>query len=223
MQSECEVVIDVWGDFALFINPAAKIEQVNYGIPTASACRGILNAIYNKPKEFYYEIVAIDVMKPIQFVSVQKNEVKSKISSKISDDYYIDTDVNRTQRMHMYLTDVYYRIHAKMVVQKDAPPDISISRLRAQFLHRVEKGKCFYQPYLGTRECMCDFSLPDPDMEPIKVSKDFGTVLYDVFDIDNTIPLDTSKKSVSCKPHVRFFHACMEDGVIKLPTYASLS
>lgn len=219
-----EICIDVWGDFAIFTRPDSKIERVTYNFPTPSACRGILNAIYSKPKEFYYEITQIDIINPIRKIYIKKNEVQDviNINSAFKDkNYCICTDKCRTQRMNTYLRDVYYRIHAKIKIQEDAPECINLPRIYAQFQNRVSKGKCFYQPYLGTRECICNFSLPDENKSPINKNENFGNMLYDVFDITNSIPLNTNKKAKSCDLKISFFEANMINGSIKIPIWGS--
>ena len=40
-----EIVIDLWGDFALFTRTETKVERSTYDVPTPSAIRGILEAI----------------------------------------------------------------------------------------------------------------------------------------------------------------------------------
>ena len=226
MSEYANVVVDVWGDFAMFTRPESKVERATYPVPTPSACRGILNAIYSKPVEFYYEITQIDVMKPIRFMTLRRNEVKCKADAAKAmknTNYCIDTsDVSvRTQRMCTYIRDVYYRIHAKLVVREDAPAGINVERLTAQFNRRVEYGKCFFQPALGTKECMCYFSKPDMSMIPIEDSQVIGIMLYDVFDIRNNIPLNTSPKNKSGKTQVSFFNAIMEHGIIHVPDFDS--
>lgn len=62
MKESCDVVVDIWGDFAMFTRPDCKVERATYYCPTPSACRNILNAIYFKPPEFYYEITGIEIM-----------------------------------------------------------------------------------------------------------------------------------------------------------------
>ena len=227
MRESCNIVVDVWGDFAMFTRPDSKVERVTYNFPTPSACRGILNAIYSKPKEFYYEIRRIEIMKPIRTISLKKNEVQSVAyaAKSMLPGYCINSDECRTQRMSTYLVDVYYRIHAELVLRDDAPDDITIKRLEDQFNRRVTKGKCFYQPALGNRECICNFSLPDLSVSPISESRDFGITLYDVFDIRNNVPLDTSlmaqKTGNTCNTMVSFFDAKMRDGVIDVPAWDS--
>ena len=53
-----EIVIEVWGDFACFSMPQAKVERLTYPFSTPSAARRILSVIYMKPKEFRWAVTA---------------------------------------------------------------------------------------------------------------------------------------------------------------------
>ena len=215
-----EICVDVWGDFALFCRPEQKVDRMTYDVPTPSGCRGILNAIYSKPDEFYYEIAEIDVMRPIRYVDIKKNEVRAKVQWKGEKTVPVDSAQQRTQRGNVYLKDVYYRIYANIVKRDDMQnPRINEAGLKKQFLKRVEKGKCFFQPYLGTKECMCFFGPPEENMKPISESKDLGVMLYDVFDIRSNIPLNTDPKNRTGGTVVSFYHPIMTNGVIKVPGY----
>lgn len=66
-----EIVIEVWGDLACFTMPYAKGERLTYPFPTPSAARGILSAIYSKPKEFRWQINRIEVLNPIRYISLK--------------------------------------------------------------------------------------------------------------------------------------------------------
>ena len=68
-----EIVIEVWGDFACFTMPYAKVERLTYPFPTPSAARGILSAIYSKPKEFRWQVNRIEVLNPIRYISFKRN------------------------------------------------------------------------------------------------------------------------------------------------------
>lgn len=72
------VKVRVWGDYALFSRPEMKVERCSYDVMTPSAARGILEAIYWHPG-MRWVIDRIYVKQPIQFTSVRRNEVKSKI------------------------------------------------------------------------------------------------------------------------------------------------
>lgn len=91
-----QVVIEVWGDFACFTRPEAKVERLSYPVPTPSAIRGILSAIYSKPKEFYWQINRIEVLNPIKFISFKRNEVKKKTDGK--NPMMVEANDTRTQK-----------------------------------------------------------------------------------------------------------------------------
>lgn len=215
-----QIQLDVWGDFALFTRPECKIERVSYDCMTPSAARGILCAIYSKPIEFYYEITKIEIINPIKTINIRKNEFKEKTNSKtLEPSYNVTQKGNKglTQRNNIYLKNVYYRIYAKIVKQPTF--DGSLKSLYSQFEKRASKGKCFYQPSLGTRECYCDFSLPNYDRQPLDINLDLGIMMYDVFDIRKNIPLDTSKKNNTYYP--TFFNAKIENGILIVPPFES--
>lgn len=218
------ICIDVWGDYAMFTRPESKVERTTYPVPTPSACRGILNAIYSKPVEFYYQVTSVDVMHPIHIITVTKNELKQVAdNSKVvrNEDYRIDVAQQHTQRVSSYLTNVYYRIHAEIILRDDVDKSrINLQSIVNQFVRRVTNGKCFYQPYFGTRECICYFSEPDKSLTPIDEDLDIGTMLYDVFDLQNNKPLNTSKAKATRNmcTDVSFFEAKMRHGIVEIPT-----
>ena len=216
------ICIDIWGDYAMFTRPESKVERTTYPAPTPSACRGILNAIYSKPVEFYYQITQIDVMNPIHIITITKNELQQVAdNSKIkNDNYSIDANKYHTQRVSSYLSNVYYRIHAEIILCDNIDTaHVNLKSIVSQFNRRVANGKCFYQPYLGTRECICYFSEPDMSHVPIDLDMNIGTMLYDVFDLKNNEPLNTSKSKSQRNicTDVSFFNADMKHGVIEIP------
>src|SRR5438270_7551006 len=73
------LTVEVRGPYACFTRPELKTERVSYPAMTPSAARGVLEAIYWKP-EFDYIITSIEVLTPIRWVSVRRNEVTSMIT-----------------------------------------------------------------------------------------------------------------------------------------------
>ena len=214
-----QVQVDIYGDFACFTNPSFKLDRTTYDIPTPSAIRGVLNAIYSKPLEFYYEVVKIEVMNEIKHIDIKKNELKNgKIPNNISRIKPIDREDDITQKSNRYLKDVYYRITANIV--KQPKWDGSIDALLVQFDRRVKTGKCFYQPFLGTKECVCYFEPVNENIMPINLTKDFGIMLYDVFDIRNNIPLNEKNQKDVLK--FTFYNAKMNNGIIEIPNYEKI-
>lgn len=204
-----EIVLEVWGDFACFSNPAGgKVERLSYPFPTPSAARGILSSLYMKPREFYWQVNRIEVLNPIRYISFKRNEVKSTVRDKP-----IYTDEDRTQRQTVALRDVRYRIAASICPQKDFSG--TTEQLYAQALRRIRGGKTFAQPALGLREFVAYFEESDGTRQPIQEDMDVGLMVYDIFDLHDS---EVRKKT---RPRLSLFHAVMKQGVIQVPPYDS--
>lgn len=222
--------VDVWGDLACFSRPEAKIERFSYPLITPSAARGILDAIYCKYNEFGWRIDQIEVMKPIRFIALRRNEVKDRISTNavlkamqgrdegpiiVADDTKetAGTDQKgRTQRQTIALVDVHYRIRAHI----EPRPEHKHRRqaLEEQAKRRIEQGKCFYQPYLGCREFPAFFAPADMERIPFSFTQDLGYMLYDVFDLEKVVRDDA-------RAFISLFHATVENGVMRVPAWDS--
>ena len=66
------IQLEVWGDYALFSRPELKVERMSYDVPTPSAARGVVEAIYYHPG-LCWHIDRVHVLEPIRFVSVRRN------------------------------------------------------------------------------------------------------------------------------------------------------
>lgn len=203
-----EITIEVWGDFACFTMPEARVERLTYPFPTPSAARGILSAIYLKPVEFRWQVNRIEVLNPIRYISFKRNEVKCTVSSEP-----ISTEEERTQRQTVALQDVRYRISASIIPR----PAFAgrETQLYEQALRRIRGGKCYFAPSLGLREFVCYFEESDGTRQPIQQSMDAGLMVYDLFGPDD---VEVTKKM---KIRMSLFHAVMENGVIQVPPYDS--
>ncbi|SNT13288.1 CRISPR-associated protein, Cas5d family [Granulicella rosea] len=206
------VRLHCWGEWACFTRPEMKVERVSYDAMTPSAARGVIEAIYWKP-EIRWVIDSITVLKPIQFVSVRRNEVKDKIGAgsvaKAMKDgsgalsYCVDDGDNRQQRATLMLRDVAYVIEAHFDILSG--PDNHAKHLD-QFNRRARNGACFTRPYLGCREFAAHFALIEGEVEAPAIDsslageRDLGWMLHD---------LDFGKEK-----EARFFRATMRDGRI---------
>lgn len=201
--------LEVSGDFACFARQEMKVERVSYDVITPSAARNIYQCLFWKPA-CRYRITRIDVLNPIKWATIRRNEVKAVANDKSQGIFIEDS---RTQRMSLLLRDVRYRLWAEMdyilPADKELPGD-SPEKYMAMFERRATKGQYFTHPYLGSREFSCHEIrlVKDPDNEsvqPIAESRDLGWMLYD--------------KDYSNPKHVtsKFFHAIMENGVIRVP------
>jgi CRISPR-associated protein Cas5d len=171
------LVVQVSGPAALFSRPELKVERVTYAVMTPTAARGVLEAIFWKP-EMRYQVLAIEVLKPVRQFTIRRNETHALVS--IEDAMRgkrVDTAAHRDQRNAVCLRDVAYRIHAHIEVTGEASKPVAA--YRDQFRRRVERGACFHQPFLGTREFSADFGKPD-DTPRIDWTEDFGVMLHTI-------------------------------------------
>ncbi len=184
------VQLKIWGEFALFTRPEAKVERVSYPVPTPSAARNILDSICWRP-EMRWIIDSISVLKPIHYMSVRRNEVQSKISQSAVNSWIADPakyqplaagagrDTEGTPRNSVLLRDVAYLISAHPVVF-DRSGDNTPMKYASMLQRRIEKGQCFQRPSLGCREFAANFGPPDPSHHPVDLSEDLGRMLYDI-------------------------------------------
>ena len=211
-----EYCLEVWGDWACFTRPELKVERVSYDVITPSAARAIFEAILFKRYAMRWQVTKIEVLRPIKWATIRRNEVGA-VASKSP----IIIEDKRQQKNTLLLLDVRYRIYAKLVFipVKDRPKeafakhqpsaDENPMKYYQMFERRASQGQCFTQPYLGCRE----FSANWKDIEstdnldyPLAEDRDFGIMLYDM-DFEGN----------PHKPDAMFYRAQMKKGVIVVP------
>jgi CRISPR-associated protein Cas5d len=225
--------IEVWGDFACFTRPELKVERFSYPVPTPSAVRGIFDAIYCKPSEFRWQVTSIEILHPLSFIALRRNEVKEKISvaavqawmsgkekpeplmADATQEATGTDQKGRTQRQTMALRDVRYRLHAEL------RPWLGFEErqqaFESQFRRRAANGKCVWQPCFGCREFPAFFELLEPGAAgppPFPLDLDLGLMLYDVFDLSRP-------GTATSPPSISLFRASVVGGVVEVPDYAS--
>ena len=190
--------LKVWGRNACFTRPEMKVERVSYDVMTPSAARGVLEAILWKPA-IRWKVTQIDVLNPIKWESVRRNEVGAVMSPRTSG---LFIEEQRQQRAGLFLRDVAYTIHAYFEMTDKAGAEDSVVKFQEMFLRRSERGQCYHRPYLGCREFAADFEVftnGKPIPEPISETRDLGWILYD---------MDFNGK----EPMPRFFRASLDNG-----------
>jgi len=213
MKKSAPFRLKVYGEYACFTRPEMKVERVSYEVMTPSAARGILEAILWKPA-IRWSILQIDVLNPIRWVSLRRNEIGSVISSKTVKKamkkstgnlgMYIEND--RQQRAGLFLKNVAYIIHAEFELTDKAGPSDTITKFENIFIRRASKGQCYHRPYFGCREfpvCFEFINRHKDKLMTIDESRSLGWMLYD---------MDYSGK----EPMPMFFNAKMEKGEINL-------
>lgn len=187
----------VWGELACFTRPEAKVERVSYPVMTPSAARGVLEAIFWKP-EFEWHIRRICVLRPIQFISIRRNEVQGVISEQSVKQWMQDPTQfepyladsmkrtvdggygqNRTQRNTLALRDVAYIIEAQVRLRGSRDASL-FEKYRGILQRRLEKGQCYHRPYLGIREYVAYFAPPEGDETLVDDSRELGLMLLDI-------------------------------------------
>ena len=228
-------ILEVWGDYACFTRPELKVERFSYPVITPSAARSIFDAVYlefdkatGRPAH-RWEISKVEVLAPVRYVALMRNEVKEKIGAASVKKWMKDpasltpifadatkdeagTDTKgRTQRQTMALKSPRYRLHAYAVLFNENP-DVR-RKIERSFERRARRGQCVWQPYLGCREFTASFELvAEAATAPVPHDEDIGWMLYDVFDLSRP-------GSNTDAAQVSLFEARIEGGVMNVPPY----
>jgi CRISPR-associated protein Cas5d len=229
--------LEVTGDYACFTRPEMKVERVSYDVITPSAARAIFEAILWKPA-IRWQVTKIEVLKPIRWASVRRNEVAAVISSdsvktamnRGEGNLGLYVEDERQQRASLLLRDVAYRLHARFELLdptrhrsryphligalEDAQEREAMrgpetpQKYAAMFQRRARKGQCFNQPYLGTREFACAFRLVEDGGTAPAPIAETRDLGWMLYDLDYTLPES---------PKPLFYRAEMKGGVIAVP------
>ena len=228
--------LEASGNFACFTRPEMKVERVSYDVITPSAARAIFDAVFWKPA-ILWKIRRIEVLQPIRWISLRRNEVGS-VANPCSKGIIIEDD--RQQRAGLFLRDVRYRIHAefefippeKRAVSCNPVPeflatenseehagswespsselrsDESEAKYAAMFERRARKGQWFHKPYLGCREFAADVELVGKDGDHPLPIDETRDFGWMLYDLDFSDPANVRPL---------FFRAEMNQGVIEVP------
>ncbi|AHF04638.1 CRISPR-associated protein [Marichromatium purpuratum 984] len=213
------VRLHVWGERACFTRPEMKVERVSYDIITPSAARGILEAIHWKPA-IRWHVERIQVLRPIRFESIRRNEVGGKLSAATVRKAikagttagvakWVEED--RQQRAATVLRDVGYVIEAHFSLTERAGDEDNVGKHLDIFNRRARRGQCFHMPCFGVREFPASFRLLEDDepfpavAEALAGERDLGWMLHDIDFANGMTP--------------RFFRARMIDGRVDVPAW----
>lgn len=205
------ILMEVWGPMACFTRPEMKTERVSYDVPTPSAVRGMIESVYYHPGLRWIPD-RIWVLKPIQFMNIRRNEVKSKVlASAVMQEANggkagaIVASQDIQQRAAMLLKDVHYVFEAHFDMTERANSSDNPGKFQDIVTRRLRKGACYSTPYLGCRECTAHFrQWEGGEIPAIDETRDLGYMLYDM-DYSNPEAIQPM-----------FFRARMEKGMIDL-------
>ena len=204
MKYKNTVEFKVYGPLALFSDPITRIggEKCSYQIPTYEAMKGVLHSIYWKP-------VLIWIVDEIRVMKRIRMETKGVRPIKYSDG-------SNDLAYYTYLRDVEYRVRAHFewnLRREELAADRNENK-HFEIAKRSIAAGGRRDIYLGTRECQayvepCKFE--DDEGENDDVTLSFGLMFHGfTYPDESSVPDDTRLVK-------RFFHAKMENGVVKYP------
>lgn len=229
--------LEVKGDYACFTRPEMKTERTSYDVITPSAARSVFEAILWKPA-IRWQLTKIEVLKPIRWASVRRNEVGAVISSdnvktamnRGEGNLGMYVEDERQQRASLVLRDVAYRLHAEFELldanrhvsryphlvgllesdeeRQDRRGSETPQKYAAMFKRRASKGQCFNQPYLGTREFSCAFRWVDDLAAEPAAISETRDLGWMLYDLDYRNPES---------PKPLFYRPTLNHGVIAVP------
>lgn len=156
------------------------------------------------------------MQKPIQFTSIRRNEVKSKISANnvlsvyngADQELYLAAKNEIVQKATLILKDVQYVIEAHFEMTNQANVTDNPGKFKDIVMRRLTRGECYHNPYFGCREFPVRFELCKEEnistAYEAEEEKDLGYMLYDMdySDRNNIQPM--------------FFRAVLKKGVLDL-------
>jgi CRISPR-associated protein Cas5d len=200
------------GAIACFTRPEMKVERVSYEVMTPSAARGLLEAVVWKPA-IEWRVRRIEVLAPIRWMSVRRNEVKSRASL---EKRMILVDDDRAQRNTVALRDVDYVLDASFVMTARAGEGDNLRKFEDMFERRIVRGQHHTAPYLGCREFPAAVTPAVDTPRPIDpgIDRPLGWMFYD-YDWSGFDGEVDHKASQARTP--LFFEARLTDGILEVP------
>jgi CRISPR-associated protein Cas5d len=178
---------------------------------TPSAAVGILCSVFAKP-EMRWVIERIEVLAPVQFMSIKMNGVKNvatidaaAMRADVLPFINITSDRVRIQQAHRVLTNVDYVVQAHMMPGIN-PSGFDRLKYESMFERRVTKGQEYRAPCLGCQQYPVEeLDWADHDTPPpIPVTRPLGPMIYSVWnDQREFAPV--------------FFWADLDNGVMEVP------
>lgn len=212
MQQMAVAPLHIKGEYALFTDPASKVERVSYLFPTPTALRGLLDAIYWHPG-VKYRVRKCHILEPGRLVPLLRNEIKAPKNTALC------VQSERTQRQSLILTPVEYVIEFDVLVTDEYPKQTlveqGVSKPHQIFCKRVNRGSHAKQPCLGTREFPAQYRWATPE--------DFERVRKDLYILESTLltHLEYEETAPFQKQRAKPFFdmvSCRE-GVVEYPLY----
>ena len=150
------IVVSISGEGALFTDPWFVAERKTMPVPSKSALKGILRAVY-KHDGMNYDIKRVFVCNPIETDVIWRNEVTEVQTYGVgfTPKLYIDRSRCSGPRGNTFLKNVRYIVEAQIVELPHFWPDSRHHTLKdhyKMFFRHLDAGGCQHTPWLGCRE-----------------------------------------------------------------------
>lgn len=238
--------LEVWGDYACFTRPEMKVERVSYDVPTPSAVRAVFESIFWKPAIRWHP-TKIEILNPIKWISVRRNEVGAIASLKSNG---IVIEDNRQQRASYFLKDVKYRFYAVLEYIPIAERKNNNHKAVPEFLWNPEEKEFMLQEIKDWEERVDTFRADETPgkylsiferratkgqcfNQPYLGTREFSCnfKLIKDFEINPAKPIDETRElgfmlydmdfTDIDDPKPMFFPAKIENGVVNIPPRTS--
>lgn len=155
--NEFEIALEIEGPAAMWTRPDTGSTPVSYPVPTASAVKGIFDAVVRRP-HIYIKPLRIEICKPLRYERYVTNyggPLRNQGQIRGNNNYQLIATV---------LVDVCYRIYGEIKMKEMSTRTREAPQLRrrrgqdwrpkfkALFEERLERGFTFYTPCLGWKE-----------------------------------------------------------------------
>ena len=198
------------GPFALFTDPAFKIERVTYDAMTPTAASGLVQAILWKPA-VSVQIERIDVCAPIRKHTMTINGVDQKIRApkrRHHDDpgeIVLDAVAHRMQMRETRLLDVKYVVHFRYVMTNKAGPEDNPVKFEEMFERRIHRGQFYKSPHFGLQQLAADCRpVQSGDRPLVDENRDLGMMPHHRIYGEDSV-------------RTRWFHARLVEGTLWVP------
>ncbi|WP_028895149.1 CRISPR-associated protein Cas5 [Syntrophorhabdus aromaticivorans] len=155
--SEYEVALEIAGPAAMFTRPDTGSAPISYPVPTASAARGIFDAVLRRA-HIYVRPTKVVLCSPIRYERYVTNyggPLRSQGQIRDNNNYQLTATI---------LVDVCYRLYGEVKMKQMSTRTRKASQLRRRrgqdwrplfkslFEERLRLGQTFYTPCLGWKE-----------------------------------------------------------------------
>ena len=154
----------------MFTRPDTGSTPISYPVPTASAAKGLFEAVLRRP-HIYVQPTFIEIYKPVRFeryITNYRGPLRKGKDIRQGNSYQLIATI---------LVDVFYRIHGRIRMKQMSTRGKGEEQIRRRrgrdwrprfkelFEDRLERGQTYYTPCLGWKEFAPNYFGPTRDRD----------------------------------------------------------